>query len=147
MAWDEWERLKEQAAGQHTTRLRLDGLPGESGPVAPSGGGGAGTLRHKGGPWTRAAGTAGDLQTGTATARTDLRRAHDGTADGLTGLAGLGALRSVLASWDERLGRVRDECGSLEPKLRQAAVILGEADAEVGNSARSVAVPGTRRGE
>ncbi|MFF3392243.1 amino acid ABC transporter permease [Streptomyces sp. NPDC002669] len=141
MAWDEWERLKEQAAGQHPTRLRIDGLP-ESG-----GGGGAGTLRHGGAPWTRAAGTAGDLRTGTTTARADLRRSHEGTADGLTGLACLGALKSVLASWDERLGRLRDECGSLEPKLRQVAVILGEVDAEVGNSAEAVTVPGTRRGE
>ncbi|MFF9568373.1 amino acid ABC transporter permease [Streptomyces sp. NPDC014685] len=147
MAWDEWEQLKAEAAGRHPTRLRIDGLPGENGPAAPPGGGGPGTLRHKGGPWTRAAGTAGDLQTDTITARTALRRAHEGTADGLTGLAGLEALKSVLTSWDERLGRVRDECGSLEPKLRQVAVILGEVDTEVGNSAKSVVVPGTRRGE
>ncbi|MFF8711405.1 amino acid ABC transporter permease [Streptomyces sp. NPDC015184] len=147
MAWDEWERLKAQAAGQHPTRLRIDGLSEENGPADPPGGGGAGTLRHRSGPWTRAAGTAGDLRTGTITARTDLRRSHEGTADGLTGLVSLGALKSVLTSWDERLGRVRDECGSLEPKLRQVAVILGEVDAEVGNSAESVTVPGTRRGE
>ncbi|MGW2176589.1 hypothetical protein ACWCXX_00575 [Streptomyces sp. NPDC001732] len=116
--------------------------------VRPGGGGGdAGTLRHRGGPWTKAAGTADDLQTRTITAKVDLRRAHEDTAGGLAGLASLGALKSVLASWDERLGRVREECGSLEPKLRQVAVDFAEVDAEVGDSAKAVTVPGTRRGE
>lgn len=148
MAWDEWEQVKAQVAERHTARLQLNSLPGEGGHADPSGGGGgAGTLRHKGGPWTKAAGTAGDLQTGTITAKVDLRRAHDGTSGGLDGLSSLGALKSVLTSWDERLGRVREECGSLEPKLRQVAVDFAEVDAEVGERAKAVVVPGTRRGE
>ncbi|MFG3528977.1 amino acid ABC transporter permease [Streptomyces sp. NPDC047917] len=122
MAWDEWEQAKAQVAERHTARLQLNSLPGEGGHADPSGGGGgggAGTLRHKGGPWTKAAGTADGLQTGTITAKAELRKAHDGTSGGLAGLSSLGALKSVLTSWDERLGRVRAECGSLEPKLRQ----------------------------
>lgn len=148
MAWDEWEQLKAQAAERHTADMRINGLQGEGGHAdPPGGGGGIGTLKHRGGPWTKAASTADELQTSTISAKTDLRRTHDGTGGGLAGLSSLGALTSVLASWETRLGRVREECGSLEPKLRQVAVDLGEVDAEVGEAARAVAVPGTRRGE
>ncbi|MEU9618538.1 amino acid ABC transporter permease [Streptomyces sp. NPDC088251] len=148
MAWDEWEQLKAQAVERHTTHMQINSLRGEGGDAEPSGGGGGtGTLKHKGGPWTQAAGTADDLQTGTITAKTDLRRAHDGTVGGLAGLSSLGALKSVLTSWDERLGRVREECSSLEPKLRQVAVDLAEVDAGVGDGVKAVTVPGTRRGE
>ncbi|MFE4796618.1 amino acid ABC transporter permease [Streptomyces sp. NPDC056708] len=148
MAWDEWEQLKAQAFERHTTHMQINSVRGEGGYAEPSGsGGGTGTLKHKGGPWTQAAGTADGLQTSTISAKVDLRRAHDGTAGGLAGLSSLGALTSVLTSWDERLGRVREECSSLEPKLRQVAVELAEVDAEVGARAKAVAVPGTRRGE
>ncbi|MFD7623538.1 amino acid ABC transporter permease [Streptomyces sp. NPDC059802] len=148
MAWDEWEQLKAQVAEQHATHTRINGLQGEDGYAKPAGGGGGtGTLKHNGGPWTKAAGTADGLQTSTITAKVDLRRAHDGTVGGLAGLSSLEALRSVLTSWDERLGRVREECSSLEPKLRQVAVELAEVDAEVGARAKAVVVPGTRRGE
>ncbi|MER6105362.1 amino acid ABC transporter permease [Streptomyces sp. NPDC001832] len=148
MAWDEWEQLKAQAVERHTTQMQINSLRGEGGYARPSGGGGGtGTLKHRGGPWTKAAGTADDLQTSTITAKVDLRRAHDGTVGGLAGLSSLGALTSVLTSWDERLGRLREECSSLEPKLRQVAVDLAEVDAEVGDKAKAVTVPGTRRGE
>ncbi|MFJ2915985.1 amino acid ABC transporter permease [Streptomyces sp. NPDC087307] len=148
VAWDEWEQLKAGAAERHATAMQINGLQrGDGSGGSTGGGGGTGTLKHKGGPWTKAAGTADGLQTSTITAKADLRRAHDGTAGGLAGLASLGALTSVLTSWEERLGRVRTECGSLEPKLRQVAVEFAEVDAEVGNSAKAVAVPGTRRGE
>ncbi|MFB6874789.1 amino acid ABC transporter permease [Streptomyces sp. NPDC056323] len=146
MAWDEWEQLKAQVAERNATHTQINGLQGEGG-YAKSAGGGTGTLKHKGGPWTKAAGTADGLQTSTITAKVDLRRAHDGTVGGLAGLTSLGALKSVLTSWDERLGHVRAECGSLEPKLRQVAVEFAEVDAGVGDSAKAVTVPGTRRGE
>jgi hypothetical protein len=62
-------------------------------------------------------------------------------------LASLGALKAVLTSWDKRLGRVRDECIALGPKLRQVAADLGEVDVQVGSKTDAVAVPGTRKGE
>ncbi|MEV7957852.1 amino acid ABC transporter permease [Streptomyces sp. NPDC088141] len=148
MVWDEWERLKAEVAERHATHMQINGLQGGDGHTEPTGGGGGtGMLKHKGGPWTKAAGTADDLQTNTITAKVDLRRAHHGTADGLAGLSSLGALKSVFTSWDERLGRVREECSSLEPKLRQVAADVAEVDAEVGGRAKAVVVPGTRRGE
>lgn len=147
MAWDEWEQLKAQAVERHTTHMRINSFRREDGYAEASGsGGGTGTLKHKGGPWTQAAGTADDLQTSTITAKVGLRRAHDGTVGGLAGLSGLGALKSVLTSWDERLGRVREECSSLEPKLRQVAVGLAEVDAEVGDSAKAEGISATHEG-
>ncbi|MER6498968.1 amino acid ABC transporter permease [Streptomyces sp. NPDC001455] len=148
MAWDEWEQLKAQVVERHTTDMHINSASVDGGYARPSGGGsGTGTLKHRGGPWTKAAGTADDLQTGTITAKVELRSAHDGIVGGLAGLSSLGALTSVLTSWDERLGRVREECSSLEPKLRQVAVDLAEVDAEVGGRARAVAASGSRRGE
>ncbi|WP_372351499.1 amino acid ABC transporter permease [Streptomyces sp. KL116D] len=142
MAWDEWEQLK-------ASHMQMNSLQGEGGYPGTSGEGtgGGGTLKHKGGPWTKAAAAADELQTSTITARVNLRSAHEGVTTGLAGLASATALKSVLTSWNDRLGRVRDECGALEPKLRQVAVDLGEVDAQVGDKSRAVTVPGTRRGE
>lgn len=147
MAWDEWEQLKAQAVERHTTHIQTNTLQGDGGYARTSSGGdggGAGTLKHKGGPWTQAAGTADDLQTSTITAKGDLRNAHVGAGGGLAGLSSLGALKAVLTSWNDRLGGVREECGALEPKLRQVAVELGEVDVRVGDEAKSVTVPGAR---
>ncbi|MER5851072.1 hypothetical protein ABT126_29615 [Streptomyces sp. NPDC002012] len=126
--------------------MEINSLQGEGG-YATSTGGGAGRLKHKGGPWTEAAGTADDLQTTTSTCRVELRSAHEGIGGGLEGLASLGSLKTVLNSWEERLKAVREECSSLEPKLRQVAVDFREVDAEVGDKTKAVKVPGTRMGQ
>ncbi|MFG3238869.1 amino acid ABC transporter permease [Streptomyces sp. NPDC094461] len=146
MAWDEWEQLKADAVQRHTSHVEINGLQGEGG-SATSTGTGVGRLKHKGGPWTEAAGTADDLQTVTSTCRVDLRSAHEGMGGGLEGLASLGSLKTVLNSWEERLKAVREECSSLEPKLRQVAVDFREVDAGVGDKAKAVEVPGTRVGQ
>ncbi|MEV6536736.1 amino acid ABC transporter permease [Streptomyces sp. NPDC051639] len=146
MAWDEWEQLKSAAAERHTAQMRLDQLaadPGGSG----HGAGGAGTLKHSSGPWTRAAGTAGDLQASTGKSKADLGSAHDGIASATEGLASLGFLKSVVASWERRLGAVRDECDCLEPALRQVAKDMGEVDVNVAAQAGSVKVATTGKGE
>ncbi|MFF8712165.1 amino acid ABC transporter permease [Streptomyces sp. NPDC015184] len=146
MAWDEWEQLKADAAQRHTSHMEVNGLRGGGGHATPTGTG-AGRLQHRGGPWTEAAGTADDLQTTMSTCRVELRSAHEGMGGGLEGLASLGSLKAVLNSWEERLKAVREECGSLEPKLRRVAVDLGEVDVEVGAEAKAVKVPGTRTGQ
>ncbi|MFG2214944.1 amino acid ABC transporter permease [Streptomyces sp. NPDC048685] len=146
MAWGEWEQLKVDAAQRHTTHMEVNSRQGEGG-YATSAGGGTGRLKHKGGPWTEAAGTADDLQTTTSTCRVELRSAHEGVGGGLEGLASLGSLKTVLNSWEERLKAVREECSSLEPKLRQVAVEFREVDAEVGDKTKAVKVPGTRMGQ
>ncbi|MFK0169643.1 amino acid ABC transporter permease [Streptomyces sp. NPDC090306] len=143
MAWAEWERLKADAAQRLTAHTQLNSLPAEDGYAT---GGGADTLKHKGGPWTKAAATADGLRTTTDTCAADIRTAHEGTDVGLEGLAGLAALKSVLTSWEHRLKAVREECDSLGPKLRQVAVDLGEVDAEVAARSKTVTVPETTAG-
>ncbi|MEV0474803.1 hypothetical protein [Streptomyces prunicolor] len=56
-------------------------------------------------------------------------------------------MKSVLASWEKRLGAVRDECDALGPTLRQVAQDMGEVDVEVAAKADSVKVTGTGKGE
>ncbi|MFP3987743.1 amino acid ABC transporter permease [Streptomyces sp. E11-3] len=123
MAWDEWEQLKADAVGRQSAR-------------------GGGRLRHSGKPWTNAADVARELRTSMATGRRDLSEAHGvDVAAGAKGLASAGVLKAVLASWEKRLDSVRDECGALVPKLRQAARDQGETDARVKANADAVRVP------
>lgn len=147
MAWEEWERLKSAAAERHTTHMQLNQLPADPGGSTGGDNGGGGTLKHSHGPWTRAADAADDLRTSTNNSKTDLSSAHEGVGSGAEGLASLGALKSVLASWEKRLGAVRDECEALGPKLRQVAQDMGEVDVSVAAKADSVKVTGTGRGE
>ncbi|MET9436214.1 hypothetical protein [Streptomyces sp. NPDC006551] len=103
--------------------------------LASAGGGGGGEdLRHSGGPWTGAAGVAEALHTSTVAAKNRLTTAHEGVAAANDGLASVGVLRSVLTSWEERLSAVKDECGSLAPKLRLVAKAQGEQEAKVKSS-------------
>lgn len=145
MAWDEWEQLKADAAGRYSTQMHLNQAPADQGNSGDGGGGGAGTLKHTGKPWTHAAGIAGDLRTSTAQAKTDLHSGHTGVAAGSEGLASLSALQTVLTSWEKRLASVRDECDSLEPKLRRVAKEMGEVDVKVGAKGDAIHLPDPRR--
>jgi hypothetical protein len=94
MAWDEWGHLKAAAAEQHTAHMQLNELQtdGREDGTPNSGSSGAGTLKHSGGPWTKAAKTADDLEFSTTRAAV-----HDPTAEAAEGrtpwptLAGRGA--------------------------------------------------------
>lgn len=141
MGWEEWDQLKSQVAERHTG-MQLNQLPvepGASGGATDTGGGG--TLRHTGKPWNQAADTAGELRTSTSAAKKELTDAHTGVASGAAGLASLGTLTEVLASWEKRIGAVRDECDALEPKLRQVAKDLTGADVAAGGRADAVRAP------
>lgn len=148
MAWEEWEQLKTAAAERHGTRMQLNQVPADIGGSSSGVGGGSvtGQLLHTHGPWTRAATVAEGLHTSTVKSKADLSLAHDDMASALGGLASLATLTAVLASWEERLGSVRDECSTLGPKLRQVAVDMGEADHSVGTKAAAVHVSGSGRG-
>ncbi|BAC72290.1 MULTISPECIES: hypothetical protein [Streptomyces] len=146
MAWDEWEQIKAAAAERRSTQMQLNQLPADQGGSTPTGGskpglnGGSGTLRHSNGPWTHAAGTADDLRISTESTKKSLQSGHTGVSAGAEGLASLGALKTVLTSWEKRLEAVRDECESLEPKLRAVAKDMGEYDSAVAAKARAVHV-------
>ncbi|MFG2902827.1 hypothetical protein ACGFZH_37835 [Streptomyces zaomyceticus] len=122
-----WQELFQQAdAGARTS-------PASAGSGADGGGGGK-DLQHSGRPWTRAAGAAEDLRLSVTTARSRLTGAHDGIAAAGAGLGSLGVLRTVLASWEARLGAVGSECGDLAPKLRLVAKDQGEQEIKVKTS-------------
>ncbi|MDX5567113.1 amino acid ABC transporter permease [Streptomyces sp. ID05-04B] len=148
MAWDEWEQVKAAAAERHSTHMQLNQLLADQGGGAPTGGtksgsdGGSGTLRHSNGPWTHAAGTSNELKISTESTRTSLQSGHTGVSTGAVGLGSLAALKTVLTTWEKRLEAVRDECESLEPKLRAVAKDMGELDSAVAAKARAVPVSG-----
>lgn len=145
MAWDEWEQLKADAVGRHSTQMELNQAPADQGGSGSGSSGSAGILKHTSRPWARAAGTANDLKSSTAQAKTDLNSGHAGVAAGSEGLSSLSALKTVLTSWEKRLAAVRDECDALEPKLLRVAKDMGEVDVKVGAKGDAVQLPDPRR--
>ncbi|MFJ6184736.1 hypothetical protein [Streptomyces sp. NPDC092295] len=122
-----------------------------SGPMSLASAGGSGgaasrsDLEHSDGPWTTAAGVAEALRTSTTTAKSRLTSTHTGVTASTEGLASSGVLKSVLTSWEDRLSSVRDECGSLAPKLRQVGKDLGERDTKVKSSLQGINTPSDPR--
>lgn len=112
MAWDEWEQLKAEAADRHTARMQLNQLPADQGGDTPTGGaktgatGGSGTLKHSGGPWTRAAGAAEDLRISTESTKKHLQSGHTGVSKGAEGLASVEVLTTVRTSGEDSGERV-----------------------------------------
>ncbi|MEV0735455.1 amino acid ABC transporter permease [Streptomyces sp. NPDC050549] len=153
MAWDEWEQMKAAAAERHSTHMQLNQMVPDSGGSAPASGAKTGTgddsgsLRHTNGPWGRAADTADDLKTSTESTKKSLQSSHTGVSSGASGLASLSALKTVLTSWENRLEAVRDECESLDPKLRAVAKDMGETDSTVAAKARAVHVSEGDKGQ
>ncbi|WP_369384024.1 amino acid ABC transporter permease [Streptomyces sp. cg36] len=129
-----WQRLLDQA-GQRPEAMSLAS-------VGPAGSGSAdGELKHSAKPWSDAAGTVHSLQTDTTKAKDTLTTAHAGAEAGTAGLACMGALTSVLASWELRLTAVHRECASLEPALRETARAQGEVDAGVKSALAQYSAP------
>ncbi|MEV8527533.1 MULTISPECIES: hypothetical protein [unclassified Streptomyces] len=126
---ESWQRLLDQA-GPPSPTMRLAS-------ATPSGG----DLQHTPKPWNDAAGAAHSLRTDTDTARSSLTTAHADIDSGTTGLLSVTALKGVLTSWEERLAAARDECGSLEPKLRAVAATMGHTDHTVQSSITGYADP------
>ncbi|MCT9091244.1 hypothetical protein N4G70_20605 [Streptomyces sp. ASQP_92] len=129
---ESWQRLLDQAGPPPAPSLHL-----ASAPAPPSGG----DLQHTPKPWNDAAGAAHSLRTDTDTARSGLTTAHSGIDTGTAGLLSATVLRTVLTSWEERLAAVRDECGALEPKLREVARTMGGTDHAVRSSIAGYADP------
>jgi hypothetical protein len=127
---ESWQRL-----------LDLAGPPSPSMTLASAAPSGGGDLQHTPKPWNDAAGAAHSLRTDADTAKGSLTSAHAGIDSGTDGLSSVTALKAVLKSWEERLASVRDECGSLEPKLREVARTMGGTDHAVQSSIAGYADP------
>ncbi|MER8072871.1 hypothetical protein ABTZ59_31795 [Streptomyces sp. NPDC094034] len=139
---ESWRQLIGQAGQEGESAANARMSPASAGEAGGSGSSASeGDLKHTDRPWTTAAGVAEDLRTSTATAKSKLSSAHAGVAAGNEGLASAGVLKSVLTSWEARLGSVRDECGSLAPKLRQVGKDLGERDVKVKSSLQAIDTP------
>ncbi|MCM2393126.1 hypothetical protein [Streptomyces albipurpureus] len=131
------ERPRDARTGTGMSLASVAGSPG--GPGAPGAKGATGVLKHEAQPWTSAAAAAGAIRTNTASANAKLTSAHEGVDSGAAGLASLGVLRTVLTSWERRLGAVRDECGYLDPVLKRVATDQGENEKTVKSSFRQAA--------
>ncbi|MEU6732305.1 amino acid ABC transporter permease [Streptomyces physcomitrii] len=142
MAWDEWERLKTEAAERHATGMRLDGLPGE--PARSKPGGGEPDLLVSDAPWTSAAQVAGELRTSTNRGLTELRSSDKGIGGGTEGFDCTAALQRIQPSWEARLEAVREECDHLHGLLRKTGKHFGEVDHGVKAKADSVKSPAGR---
>ncbi|MEV4972599.1 hypothetical protein [Streptomyces scopuliridis] len=133
---ESWRQLIDLAGQERgnaaNARMSLASAGGSSNAAAD------GDLKHTDRPWTTAAGVAEALRTSTATAKSKLSSAHAGVAAGNEGLASASVLTSVLTSWEDRLGTVREECGSLAPKLRLVGKELGERDVTVKSSLQGI---------
>ncbi|MFF7443382.1 hypothetical protein [Streptomyces sp. NPDC008122] len=116
-------------------------------PEPGTGGGGNGKLKHSGGPWTSASGTAGDLRTSTETSRAALGPGHDGIEAGAAGLTSVAALTSVLTSWEDRLSAVRDECEQLKGSLLSVAKEMGETEVAIERSFKGADGSADKAGE
>ncbi|AYG81410.1 hypothetical protein DWB77_03556 [Streptomyces hundungensis] len=127
---ESWQRLLDQAGPPPAPSLHLAS-------AAPGGG----DLHHTPKPWNDAAGAAHSLRTDTDTARSGLITAHAGLDTSGAGLLSVTALKTVLTSWEQRLGAVRDECADLEPKLREVARTMGGTDHAVRSSIAGYADP------
>lgn len=136
MAWDEWERLKADAAG----RTQIDHLadPGGGGPSGTTSGGSAPDLKASKGPWMKASGVAQELQTATDSGLTELKTAQEGVRGGTGGFAGTAALNEILPTWEKRLTSVRDECDRLHGALARTGRDFGEIDPAVADKVDGV---------
>lgn len=142
--WQELFELAERPRDSHTgTGMSLASVAG--GPGAPGAKGATGVLKHEAQPWTTAAAAAGAIRTQTASANAKLASAHEGVDSGVAGLASLGALKTVLTSWERRLGAVRDECGYLDPVLKRVATDQGEYERTLRSSFQQAAPPAAQK--
>lgn len=137
---ERWQELFGPPDGGPATRLAST-VPG------PRSGSGNGNLRHSGGPWTGAAGTAGDLRASVETSRSALGTGHEGVVPGAVGLTSVTALRTVLTSWEERLRAVRDECEQLKGALLTVAKEMGETETAIERSFQGVGGPAEKAGD
>ncbi|MFG2148296.1 hypothetical protein ACGFRG_29515 [Streptomyces sp. NPDC048696] len=117
-------------------RMRLASAGGTGG---PGGGSGAPDIQFSKSPWSSAGGVAGELRTGTAGALADLESASEGVTKGTEGFGATAALEEIHASWKDRLGTVRDECGRLGGVLKTVGKDFGETDVQVGQDVKAAA--------
>ncbi|MEU6760765.1 hypothetical protein [Streptomyces sp. NPDC046685] len=128
MAWDEWERLKQDAGQGQGPQMRLNGAPPDDGP-------GVATATVTGGyqsvqnVWNKAGEGVGGLREGLGKAVTQLGDGQQGTA--APGCLTAGAQKDVYDSWSRYLKSVGERCGSIKETLEQTGHLLLSTDEAV----------------
>ncbi|MFQ6148411.1 amino acid ABC transporter permease [Streptomyces seoulensis] len=133
MAWDEWERMKADAAQRRSAGMRIDHLADMDGGSSGGSGGSGPDLKASKGPWTKASGAAHELRASTDSGITDLKTAHEEVKGGTDGFTSAAALNEILPTWEKRLTSVRDECDRLNGALARTGRDFGEVDPAVAN--------------
>ncbi|MGW2030323.1 hypothetical protein [Streptomyces argyrophylli] len=124
MAWDEWERLKADAAARGSTGMRLNHVPTDPG------GSGTGDLKSDRKAWTQAGADTKGLQDDIAKALGKLDDGQSGLGDA-SGVQSAAAQKELYASWKKYVGDVKGRCGELGGLLERSGHDLAMSDAEV----------------
>ncbi|MEW2067681.1 hypothetical protein [Streptomyces sp. NPDC007346] len=127
MAWDEWERIKADAAANGPAHMQLNQAPSQGGTQA---GPASEDLKSDKKSWVQAGEGVTGLKTGVGKALTKL-------ADGQAGLGDTGGSRSAAAqkelydSWKKYVSDVNGRCDALGRLLQKAGHDLSKPDQEV----------------
>ncbi|MFH9089068.1 hypothetical protein [Streptomyces sp. NPDC017673] len=124
MAWDEWERLKADAAARGSTGMRLNHVPTDPG------GSGTGDLKSDRKAWTKAGEDTKGLQDDIGKALGKLDDGQSGLGD-TSGVQSAAAQQELYASWKKYVGDVQGRCGELGGLLERSGHDLALSDADV----------------
>ncbi|MEU3857920.1 hypothetical protein AB0F03_11170 [Streptomyces sp. NPDC028722] len=125
MAWDEWERLKADAAARGSAHMQLNHVP-----MDPGGSGASGKLKSDKKTWTKAGEDTKGLRDAIGTA---LGKLDDGQA-GLGGTAGCesaAAQKELYESWKKYVGDVKGRAGELGGVMERSGHDLAKSDGDV----------------
>ncbi|MEV5384212.1 hypothetical protein [Streptomyces sp. NPDC052721] len=124
MAWDEWERLKADAAARGSTGMQLNHVPMDPG------GSGTGDLKSDRKAWTKAGADTKGLQDDIGQALGKLDDGQSGLGD-TSGVQSAAAQQELYASWKKYVGDVKGRCGELGGLLERSGHDLAMSDADV----------------
>ena len=140
MAWDEWERLKSQAAQDGSTRMQLNQLdPGDGGRPAPDPGQ-YGDLKVTQKDLAKIGQNAFDLYDDLWTKGRRAVPTSDSAAGTLTkgGFALGAALQHVALRWDQQLSSLRDACAHISNHMRVTKKLHADDDGYIRRQMSSI---------
>ncbi|MFF5535023.1 hypothetical protein ACFY71_21485 [Streptomyces cinerochromogenes] len=119
MAWDEWERLKADAAARGSTGMQLNHVPSDPG-----------GLKSDKKAWTKAGEDTKGLQDGIGKALGKLDDGQAGLGD-TSGVQSAAAQQELYESWKKYVGDVKARCGELGGLMEKSGRDFAMTDAEV----------------
>ncbi|MFH8360334.1 hypothetical protein ACH4FV_12150 [Streptomyces anulatus] len=126
MAWDEWEQIKADVAGNGSAHMQLNQAPAEGGTTAGST---SGDLKSNRKTWVKAGEGVTGLKGGVGKALTKLADAQTGLGD-TTGSQSAAAQKKVYDSWKKYVSDVSGRCEALGGLLSGAGHDLSKSDEE-----------------